>query len=210
MLRPSNRSYYNLAFVFNDMPNIYLPFDYETYQQYSQNVFAAVTNLHTGKCEYFQIPGDDKSWNVLIATCALPILFQPVKIGQNLYMDGGITDPVPIDRAIADGCDKNLVIVTREKDYVKKEEPAIALAALRYRKYPQFVQALKSRTEHYNRAHSRLLTLEKEGKAFVIAPDDTHDWHRTESNPEKLKNFYDDGYQFVKNHIEHIRAYIAQ
>ena len=92
LLNRSNKSYYNIQFVFDDMPNVHLPFDYDTYQKYSKNVYAAVTNLNTGKTEYLNIPGDDKSWAVLIATCALPILFQPVKIGNNLYMDGGITD----------------------------------------------------------------------------------------------------------------------
>lgn len=210
MLNRRNKSYYNIKFVFDDMPNIHLPFDYETYKKYSKNVYAAVTNLSTGKCEYINVPGDDKSWAILIATCALPILFQPVKIGSSLYMDGGITDSVPIDKAITDGCDKNLVILTREKDYVKKEEPAIKLAALKYRKYPLFAQALKTRTENYNRSHRRLLALEKEGKAFIISPKKTSDWHRTESNPIKLKEMYDDGFLFVKQNIDKIRAYTAR
>ena len=210
MLNRSNKSYYNIKFVFDDMPNIHLPFDYETYKKYSKNVYAAVTNLSTGKCEYINVPGDDKSWAILIATCALPILFQPVKIGSSLYMDGGITDSVPIDKAITDGCDKNLVILTREKDYVKKEEPAIKLAALKYRKYPLFAQALKTRTENYNRSHRRLLALEKEGKAFIISPKKTSDWHRTESNPIKLKEMYDDGFLFVKQNIDKIWAYAAR
>ncbi len=207
LLSRSNRSYYNIQFVFDDMPNIHLPFNYETYKKYSKNVYAAVTNLNTGKCEYFNVSGDDTSWNVLIATCALPLLFQPVKIGTSLYMDGGITDSVPIDKAIADGCGKNLVILTREKEYVKKEEPAIKLAAFRYRKYPLFAQALKNRTENYNQAHRRLFELEKEGKALIIAPKETSGWHRTESRPAKLKEMYDDGYAYVKQNINQIRTY---
>jgi predicted patatin/cPLA2 family phospholipase len=207
LLNRSNKSYYNIQFVFDDMPNVHLPFDYDTYQKYSKNVYAAVTNLNTGKTEYINIPGDDKSWAVLIATCALPILFQPVKIGNNLYMDGGITDSVPIEKALSDGCTKNLVILTREKNYIKKEEPALKLAAFKYRKYPLFTQALKARTENYNQSHRRLLELEKEGKAFIIAPQNTAGWHRTESDPRKLKKMYDDGFRFVKENLNQIKAY---
>lgn len=185
MLRRSNKSYYNIKFVFDDIPNIHLPFDYTTYKKYSKNVFAAVTNLNTGKCEYFNVSGNDKSWNVLVASCALPILFQPVKIGENLYMDGGIADSVPISKALSDGCQKNLVVLTREKNYIKKEEPAVKLAAWQYRKYPLFTQAVKERAANYNRERLRLTEFEKEGKAFIIAPENTSNWHRTESNPPK-------------------------
>lgn len=208
MLRPGNRSYYNIQFVFDDMPNSLLPFDYEAFEKYGKDVYAAVTNVYTGKSEYIRVPADDKSWKVLIATCALPILFRPVKIGNGLYMDGGITDSVPIDKAVGDGCEKNLVILTREKSYVKEEEPAIKLAAFHYRKYPKFAAALKARTQNYNQAHKHLLELENEGKAFIIAPKKTEGWHRTESSPEKLRRMYDDGYQYVKQHLSQIHTYI--
>lgn len=207
MLNRKNRSYYNIPFVFDDVPNLYVPFDYETYQKYSKNVFAAVTNLAAGTCEYFNVPGDDKSWTVVLASCALPILFQPVKIGENLYMDGGITDPVPIEKALSDGCDKNLVILTREKNYIKQEEAAIKLAAFQYRNYPLFAQALKARTENYNLSRRRLSELEKDGKAFIIAPENTANWRRTESSPDKLKQMYDGGYRFVKQNLRQIKAY---
>lgn len=208
MLRPGNRSYYNIQFVFDDMPNSLLPFDYEAFEKYGKDVYAAVTNVYTGKSEYIRVPADDKSWKVLIATCALPILFRPVKIGNGLYMDGGITDSVPIDKAVGDGCEKNLVILTREKSYVKEEEPAIKLAAFQYRKYPKFAAALKARTQNYNQAHKHLLELENEGKAFIIAPKKTEGWHRTESSPEKLRRMYDDGYEYVKQHLNQIHTYI--
>jgi len=208
LLNPKNRSYYNIKFVFDDMPNKHVPFDYETYQKNADNVYAAVTNMKTGKCEYKKVPHNDKSWTVLVASCALPLLLQPVKIGENLYMDGGIADPIPVEKAILDGCDKTLVVLTREKGYVKNEEPAVKLAMLKYRKYPLFAKALIDRTKKYNACLNRLTELEAQQKVYVIAPNNTSGWRRTESDPKKLKEMYDDGYRYVKENIEKIRAYI--
>ena len=83
---------------------------------------ACVTNLHSGKAEYLEVPRQDDKFEVLVASCALPILFQPVKVGRHYYLDGGISDSVPYKHAMEEGCDKNIVILTRERGYVKNPE----------------------------------------------------------------------------------------
>lgn len=208
LLSPKNRSYYNLPFVFDDIPNIHVPFDYDTYAKYNGEVYAAVTNLDTGKCEYIPVTCEDKSWRSIVASCALPILFQPVTLGGKLYMDGGITDPIPAKKALADGCDKVLVILTREKSYVKEEESALKLAAFMYRKYPHFVEALNNRTACYNNSYAEILDLEQQGKIYIIAPSNTKDWHRTESAPDKLSAMYDEGYASILSQEKQLREYL--
>ena len=46
------KSYYNIGFVFDEVPNKLLPFDYETFAGYKGVVEACVTNIHTGKAEF--------------------------------------------------------------------------------------------------------------------------------------------------------------
>lgn len=208
LLSPKNRSYYNIPFVFEDLPNVYLPFDYDTFEKYGNETYAAITNLVTGKCEYHKVPSNDKSWRLLVASCALPVLFQPVKIGDTFYMDGGISDCVPIEKAIEDGCDKIIVVLTREKEYKKENESGLGMVSLYYRKYPQFVKALKERTRNYNHVYQRLRDLEKAGKIFIVAPKDTKNWRRTEKDREKLKQMYDEGFSFVKQNMENLKSYL--
>ena len=66
-------------------------------------------------------------------------------------MDGGISDSIPYLQAIKAGCDKNIVVLTRPKGYVKTQEPATKLAMKYYHKHPEFAEAIATRAEilHY-------------------------------------------------------------
>lgn len=207
LINPKKRSYYNVDFVFDELPNKLLPFDKEAYDNSGCRVVAALTNLETGKCEYHDVTSDDRKWKKVVASCALPIMFQPVEIGGQLYMDGGITDAIPFQRAIDEGCEKIIVIITRERSYIKDLEPAIGISRFLYRKYPNFKKALGNRTEMYNQAHQRLLELEKEGRIILIAPEeDTSLWRRTEKRPAEIQKMYDTGYKTVMKYKDKIMA----
>ena len=150
MLNPKNRSIYNLEYVFYEVPERLLPFDYDAFARYKGKVFAALSNVDTGLAEYHEVPRGDHKFMYLRASCALPLLFPIITIDGKRYMDGGITDAIPYKKAVEEGCDKNIIILTREKEYVKHVEPTDKLAARKFRKYPQFAQALLTRAGRYN------------------------------------------------------------
>lgn len=207
LLNPKKRSYYNVQFVFDEIPNKLLLFDKEAYDNSGCRVVAALTNLETGKPEYHDVTSEDNTWKTVVASCALPIMFQPVEINGQLYMDGGITDSIPFQKAIDEGCEKIVVIITRERSYIKEPEPAISISKFLYRKYPDFKKALENRTDMYNETHHRLLELEKEGKIILIAPEvDTSEWMRTEKRPEKIQEMYDIGYSTLMKYKDRIMA----
>ena len=207
MLNPFNRSFYNLKFAFDDVPNRHLPFDYEAFKSFTGNVVAAVTNLDTGKAEYLEMPRDDKKFQLLRATCALPLLFPVIKIDGKPYMDGGICAPIPASAAINAGCDKNIVILTRERGYQKQPEKALQMSARKYKKYPNFADALLKRTETYNENLAQISNLEKEGKVFVIAPESMN-MKRLETDPEKLEQLHIQGYNQFKNTLPALLSYL--
>lgn len=203
-----NRGYYNLDFVFEEIPAKLVPFDFDAYEKYDGRIIAGVTNIETGKAEYIDIPRDDRTFKVLRASCALPILFQPVEINGKRYMDGGITDSIPYKHALADGCDKLIVILTRERGYIKTTEAAIPISKRIFRKYPNFARALEDRSAMYNQTRKDLFELEKNGGAVVIMPQEAITCKRTEKSPEKLKELYDDGYHITKQMMPKILEYI--
>lgn len=170
---------------------------------------AGVTNIHTGKAEYLEVPRRDNKYEVLVASCALPILFQPVKVGKHYYLDGGLSDSIPYKQAIKEGCDKNIVILTRERGYVKKQERAGVISQKLYKKYPQIVEDLKTRPERYNACLAELMEREKTGEVFVIAPETTYGVKRTESDPEKLTQLYEEGYRQAKERMPELKAYLG-
>lgn len=208
LLNRKEKAYYNTKFVFDQVPNELLPFDYDAFACYEGKVEAAVTNLHTGKAEYLEVPRGRNMKDTLVASCSLPILFTPVKIGKHYYLDGGIADSVPYEHALHEGCDKLIVVLTRTRDYVKKEETAIRLTNHLYKKYPKVVEALNLRAERYNECMKQLAKLEQDGKVFVIAPKDTYGVGRTETNTVKLRRLYEEGYEIAKAQMEPLKKYL--
>ena len=110
LLKPGNRrSYFGLEFVYEDIPNKLIPFDYDTFAAYPGEAEAVVTNLDTGKAEYFPVPARDDHFELLQATCALPFLFPIYHLDGKPCMDGGAADGIPYERAFQKGCDGVMV-----------------------------------------------------------------------------------------------------
>lgn len=210
LLNRKNKSYFNLKFVFDDIPNELVPFDYKAFKEFNGNCIAGVTNIETGDEEYIEVSRFDRQWQILRATCALPLLFPPIKIGDNYYMDGGIAEAVPLKKALADGCDKCIVVLTREKGYRKAPEKALKLAARKYSKYPNFSKKLLERTENYNSGRDYIEQLEREGKIFVFAPENTQGFGRTESDPQKLTKLFNEGFNSCIGQLDELNEYLRR
>ena len=210
LIDPKNRCYYNLDYAYNVVPNVELPFDYEAYRNFKGRFCAVVTNVKNGKAEYMDVPKDDTHWNLLRATCALPLLFPEIEINGEKYMDGGISDSIPYMQAIKAGCDKNIVVLTRPKGYVKTQEPSTKLSIKYYHKHPEFAEAIATRAERYNKCIAELMELKAEGKVFVFTPKTTFGVGRTEGDPVKLRRLYDYGYNHAKWAMDDLKKYLCK
>ncbi len=209
LINPKNRSYYNLKFAFEDIPETHVPFDFDTFYAFPGQVVAVVSNLVTGRAEYLEVPRDDHAFSLLKATCAMPLLFPVIEIDGNSYLDGGVTDPIPFRQALKEGCDRMIIILTREYGYRKETEKGVKIAAGRYRHYPAFCQALAERAKRYNESLQLLDTLEKEGRVLTVRPRNTAGFHRLEKDITKINNLYHDGYRQVTERLAEIRQYLA-
>ena len=104
----------------------------------------------------------------------MPVLFQPIRLDDGApYLDGGCSDAIPWKRALAVGCDRVVVVLTRERSYRKEPEQLMPLFRRVYRKYPVFLEGLRTRAERYNQCREELFALEQEGRVLVIAPANT-------------------------------------
>lgn len=209
-LNPRKRCYYNLDFAFGEIPNKLIPYDYDALANYPGKVVATVTNVATGQPEYIEIPKYERHWETTIASCSLPVLFPTVKIGKSRYLDGGISDPIPYKQVMREGCDRIVVILTRERDYIMKNEKAMKLILLACRKYPKIAEQMKLRAEHYNHLTQELLEQEKKGNIFLIAPKDTYGVKRTESDWRKLEPLYEEGLAVARERMPELKAYLME
>lgn len=209
MLKRDNRSYYGIKFAFHDIPDKLIPYDFEEYKRNGENGFGAVTNIETGKTEYMRVQAADRNWTVLQASCALPLLFSPIKINGQYYMDGGMTDSIPFRHAFDSGCDKLIVILTRPRGYVKSPEKLVPLVKVTYHKFPKLTEALKNRHIMYNNQTAELGRLEKEGKVLILAPEKDYGIHRTERKPEILLPYEKEGYDYAVRNMDKIKGFIS-
>lgn len=198
------KSIFGLDFVFDEIPNNLIPFDMDTYRKYPGKVLVGVTNAHTGKTEYLNGKDLDDKATMLRATCAIPLLFPVIKINGNEYYDGGLCDPIPIKKAIADGNTKHLIVLTQPKGYKKElSKKNILVAKLLNKKYPNLKTPLLNRHNHYNETVKFCEQLENEGKVLILRPEYNLDSFEKDIN--KLKSSYDHGYNLTINHLSEIK-----
>lgn len=207
MINRKNRSLYGLEFSYETIPNELVPFDYDAYNAWNGEFYAVVTNVLTGKPEYKLYDPTDKSNAILKATCALPLLFPFIYIDDVPYLDGGLSDSIPYERAFADGCDRVVVVLTREEGYRKHTSSSTKTLSRAFLKYPELSKDLLKRAGRYNRSLKKLEKLEKEGKVIVIRPESTQGFSRLEKDKEKIQKLYDDGYAKGLSFADKVKAF---
>lgn len=200
------KSLFGLDFVYGEIPNKLSPFDMETYQKYEGKILVGVTNAITGKTEYFDGKELDDNCSILRATCAIPLFFPAIKINDSYYYDGGICDPVPIKKAIDDGNEKHLIILTRPKEYRKDlSKGNIIVSKLFRKKYPNLKEPLLTRHNHYNETIRFCEELEAQGKAVIIRPTLEQSIESFEKDVNKLRDGYNNGYKMAIENLDKIK-----
>ncbi len=185
---------FGMDFVFRTIPTEIVPYDFEAYDRGGQHFTVVVTDIESGRPVYLENSRGRDLMDALQASASLPFISKPVSIDGRLCLDGGISDSIPIERARLDGYDKFVIILTQPRAYEKQPSSANKITKYWYRKYPHLERLLRERHENYNRARARIFELEKEGKAFVIEPQETIPARRIERDRAVLYKSYDMGY----------------
>lgn len=206
-LKRDNRCYFNLKFSYETIPNELLPFDYETFAAYPGEVEAVVTDLDTGGAAYLPVPRADEHFLLLQATCAIPLMFPIIHVDGMPCLDGGCSDAIPWRRAFEMGCDRVVVVLTREREYSKSPARVQAVIRRRFRQFPHFVETMARRAENYNRSREELFALERAGKVLVLAPESTAGFSRTERDVEKIRALWQSGYFAGHRAAESVRQF---
>lgn len=202
------KSVFGLDFVFDEIPNKLIPFDKETFFSYKGKCLVGVTNAETGQPEYKDAMEADDKFTMLRATCALPMFFPAIEMDGNKYYDGGISDPIPVQKALDDGCDKVLIVLTQPRGFVKRFGKYDRLGArVLGRRYPEIRRAIMERPERYNEVVKFCEELVKEKKAIIIRPN--HLLNSFESDVRKLEMSYWHGYRMTKEKMKRMKKFLG-
>ena len=172
--------------------------------------FIGIYELDKGKTVYYSTR--DISYKELEASTSLPILGTIVEENGKQMHDGGITDMIPIKKAVEDGCNRHLVITTKPGDYVRKPAKAFVVWLMKMM-YPQCKNISEDyRIRHLNYADqiSLIRQLEEDKQAVYVFPSRHSKVTRLGGTSDELKELFDLGYSDMEDKREAIMALVKK
>ena len=202
-------NYINKNFAFYKVTKKLDPFDNNAFLESNKKYYAVVSDVESGKAEYKRIKSPVDDLEILRASSAVPLVSKIVRIANKKYLDGGITDSIPIDFH-RDKYDKNIVILTQPINYIKKpiSKYKERLIRIRYKKYPKIIKAMINRYKVYNETINNIKKLENKKEIFVIRPNKNINIKLTEKNKENFQKVYDMGVNEGKKIIHELKNYL--
>lgn len=192
------RNIMDFDLLFKEFPEHILPYDYEAYFSSPERYVMVTTNCLTGEANYFEEKKDkNRVIDIVRASSSLPFVCPVTYVDGIPMLDGGIVDSIPLQRAINDGYERNVVVLTRNRGY-RKEEKDIKVPPFLYRKYPKLREALSRRCAVYNEQLEMVERLEDEGQITVIRPLKPVVVDRIERDVRKLTELYEEGYRMME------------
>lgn len=186
-------SVFGFDFIFEDLPQKLLPFDFETYYNYPGTLQVGTTDCRTGQSVWFGKEAIGHSFLPVRASASLPFLAPIVHIGGRDLLDGALVAPIPYEKAQEAGYKKFIIVLTRNSGYRKKKSVPQLLLKTWYKNYPKLWEIMQQRPVVYNRQLEYAEQLEKDGKAVIIRPQIPVEIDRLDTKPDKLLALHDHG-----------------
>ncbi|MBR5238619.1 MAG: patatin-like phospholipase family protein [Paludibacteraceae bacterium] len=199
----------NKDFAFYEVPFTLDVFDDEAYMNSDVKMVATVTNVHSGGVEYIEVKSVLRQMEVLRAASAMPFVSQMVELDGQLYLDGGLSDSIPLKKCQADGYERIIVVETRPKGYRKSKSSSLP-AKLFYSKYPNLVETINNRYSAYNDILQEIDDLDARGEIVLVQPSKELHLGRIESDPERLQEMYDLGIGDAKVLLPRIKQFLSE
>ena len=139
----------------------------------------------------------------------MPLVSRPVQIDGGEYLDGGMSDSIPLKFLESKGFNRNIVILTQPRDYVKGPNKLIWLMKILLRKYPNLIKVMQNRHLMYNEETRYVIEQEKAGNTLVICPEKALGISRTEHDTSELQRVYDMGRRLATERLDEIRTFLA-
>lgn len=203
-------TFFDMDFLFDVVPKKLSPFDFDNFQSSPKRFIINTTDCHTGESVYYEkFDTEDQFWKICRAANSLPFISRVSKIDGVPMLDGGMADAIPIGKALEEGWEKVLVILSRKEEYRKKyRHMYMFMIRLLYHKYPKFIKTVAERARKYNDSLSELERLESEGKALILRPSKLA-INNDESNVDVLLDYYNHGYEEAQGREEEIFSFLT-
>lgn len=201
---------YNVDFCYKQIPQVLDPFDFAALKANPMEFYMGCTDIHTGEAVFAQlVDGSERDLKWMQASASMPLVSRPVQIDGGEYLDGGMSDSIPLKFLESKGFNRNIVILTQPRDYVKGPNKLIWLMKILLRKYPNLIKVMQNRHLMYNEETRYVFEQEKAGNTLVICPEKALGISRTEHDPSELQRVYDMGRRLATERLDEIRTFLA-
>jgi predicted patatin/cPLA2 family phospholipase len=200
-----NKSIMNFEKLYQDANKVF-PIDFDRLQNNlkGKNFYVVVSDAGSGKPEYIQLTKENYI-NEMLATGSLPVLMKnAILLGGKRKYDGGITDPIPVQKAYEMGAKEIVIIRTYEEAFIRKTKLENYIAAFATRSYPNISKALKENTTTYNSALEFINNPPSDCKITQICPPRRLSTKRATTNPKTMKGDYQIGVNCGERFLENI------
>ena len=163
---------------------------------------AVVTDAIEANAEYYSF-GDGDWMPKMVASGTLPVLVRtPSLINGRRKFDGGVSDPLPVEKAYEMGAKKIILIRTYEKQFRRKMKLENYIGALFSKKYPKLRNALLEHDKTYNRALDFIKNPPNDCEIVQLCPPKKLKSKRDSKNIEILKADYKLGKRVAAEYLD--------
>ncbi|NLD29956.1 MAG: patatin family protein, partial [Clostridiales bacterium] len=181
-----------------------------TYRKNPMEFWVVTTDYDTVEPVYHRLDtGDDEDMEWLRASASLPIAAQPVELDGHKYMDGGISDSLPLPFFESQGYDKNVVILTQPKGYIKPVQKALGITKVLLHDNPDMYARLENRHNEYNEQLAYITKREEEGAIVAIYPEESLDIGFIAHDPADMQRVYEMGRATGEKYLSRVQEYLA-
>lgn len=201
---------YNANFCYHVLPNKYDLFDREAFKKNPMEFWVVATDAESIEPVYHKLnTGDETDMEWLRASASLPIAAHAVELEGHKYMDGGISDSLPLPFFESQGYDKNVIILTQPKGYVKPVQRGLGITKVLLADNPDMYARLENRHNEYNKQLAYVTKRAEEGAVLAIYPDDPIEAGFIVHDPEQMQKIYEQGRKTGEKYLPRVRAYLA-
>ena len=201
---------FNADFCYRALPFELDLFDCAAYEANPMAFHLSVTDCETGKAVYRRLDrADATALRWMQASASMPLVSRPVEIDGRFYLDGGLSDGIPLGYFESLGYERNVVVTTRPHGYRKSPSWKISLLKPLFRRFPAVYRALKTRHEWYNATLRYIDAQVAAGRALLICPDAALPISRVCHDPVTMQRVYDIGRSTAGRLLLQVRDFLG-
>ncbi|EJU9972922.1 patatin family protein [Vibrio alginolyticus] len=167
----------------------------------SRPFFLGVTRQDNGQAEY-HLPDVDDLAETMKASSALPVLYRNgVSLNGIQYVDGGVSDALPVAEAIKRGAKKIMVLRSQPASYQKPRGKFSALTRRMLKETPGLIEPMLTREVRYNQTLALINNPPPGIEIIQVCPPETFKLKRLSRSPAPLRHAYELGLEAGKEAI---------